>query len=158
MYALLNEHKNIWLNLHRSVPLMAISQDEPRLAGSVSLRPLLVWKNASGKKSWMPFRSPNQQCESAEWNSKHWTLTREKCLLAWSFLHPPMDFWEKGYWSLSGSCPMAHILILLLPLLILLHYPEPLVNNWRSLREQSFTAHMPVQTATSAFRLGRRGC
>jgi len=29
------------------------------------------------------------------------------------------------------------------------------VKNWRILLEQSFTAHMPLLTATIAFRLGR---
>ena len=37
-----------------------------------------------------------------------------------------------------------------------LHYPAPSVKNWRTLLVQSFTAHMPLLTATSASGLGRR--
>jgi len=34
--------------------------------------------------------------------------------------------------------------------------PAPTVKNWRILSVQSFTAHMPLLAATSAFGLGRR--
>ena len=37
-----------------------------------------------------------------------------------------------------------------------LHYPAPLVKNWRIFLVQSFTANKPLLTATSAFRLVRR--
>jgi len=37
-----------------------------------------------------------------------------------------------------------------------LRQPAPPVKNWRILLEQSFTAHMPLLTATSTFGLGRR--
>ena len=37
-----------------------------------------------------------------------------------------------------------------------LRYPAPPVKNWRILLVQSFTVHMPLLMATSAFRLGRR--
>ena len=37
------------------------------------------------------------------------------------------------------------------------HYTsQPALANWRILLVQSFTAHMPLLTATSAFGLGRR--
>ena len=39
---------------------------------------------------------------------------------------------------------------------VTLCYLAPTVNNWRILLVQSFTAHMPLLTATSAFGLGRR--
>jgi len=32
----------------------------------------------------------------------------------------------------------------------------PSIKNWKILLEQSFTACMPLQTATSAFQLGRK--
>jgi len=35
-----------------------------------------------------------------------------------------------------------------------LHQPAPPVKNWRILLVQTFTAHMPLLTATSAFGLG----
>jgi len=37
-----------------------------------------------------------------------------------------------------------------------LRLPAPPVNNWRILLVQSFTAHMPLLTATSSFGLERR--
>jgi len=38
----------------------------------------------------------------------------------------------------------------------IIRWPAPPVNNWRILLLISFTAHMPLLTATSAFGLGRR--
>jgi len=35
-------------------------------------------------------------------------------------------------------------------------YSAPPVKKWKILLEQSFAVHMPLLTATSAFRLGRR--
>jgi len=39
-----------------------------------------------------------------------------------------------------------------------LRQPAAPVKSWRILLKQSFTAHMPLLTATGAFRLARRHC
>jgi len=83
----------------------------------------------------LPFLSPNQQCLSTEGNPKHLTLASGPTS---SFLHPPMDSWGKGRWSLYVGSPTpepssdAYYILYILPI----------SEDLRSTQELSMSVHI----------------